>query len=53
MPIGMLLEVGLKLLAPVAVLDGIPEGKVESVGGDLLWCRRAGIGESAAASSRV
>jgi hypothetical protein len=51
----MLLQVGLKLLAPIAVLHGVPESKIESFRGDFLGgVGVAGLGgESAAASSRV
>ena len=42
MAIRMLLKVGLKLLASVAVLDGIPERKIERLRGDFLGCRRGG-----------
>jgi hypothetical protein len=34
----MLLEVGLELLPPVTVLDGIPEGKIKFVNCDFLGC---------------
>jgi hypothetical protein len=36
----MLLEVGLKLLPPIAVLHGIPKSKIESFRGGLLGCGR-------------
>jgi hypothetical protein len=39
----MLLEVGLKLLPPIAVLHGIPKSEIESFRGGLLECRRRGI----------
>ena len=40
--IRMLFEVGLELLAPIAVLHGIPESKIESVRGGIRgrWRRR-------------
>jgi hypothetical protein len=38
----MLLEVGLELLAPVTVLDRIPEGKIKFVNCDFLGCWRRG-----------
>ena len=37
--IRVLLEVGLELLAPIAVLHGVPERKIECVTGD-IGCRR-------------
>ena len=37
--IRMLLEVRLKLLAPIAVLHGIPESNIESFRGEFLGCR--------------
>ena len=50
MAIRMSLQVSLKLLAPVAVLHGVPESKIESFRGFGV----AGLGgECAAASSRV
>jgi hypothetical protein len=38
----MLLEVGLKLLPPIAVLYGVPESEIESFGSSILGCRRSG-----------
>jgi hypothetical protein len=38
--IRMLLEVGLKLLAPIAVLHGFPESEIEGFCGEFLGCRR-------------
>jgi hypothetical protein len=50
----MLFKIGLKLLTSIAVLDGVPEGHVESLRGDFLGRRRRWAwGESAVASSRV
>src|ERR1700680_3932119 len=40
--IRMLLEVGLKLLAPIAVLHGVPESEIESFRGGFLRCRCRG-----------
>ena len=40
--IRMLLQVGLKLLAPIAVLHGVPESKIENFRGIFLGCRRGG-----------
>jgi hypothetical protein len=42
MTVRVLLEIGLELLAPVAVLDGIPEGKIEFVYCDFLGNWRRG-----------
>src|ERR1700730_1498270 len=38
----MLLKVGLKLLAPIAVLHGVPESEIESFRGGFLGCRCRG-----------
>ena len=43
MAVRMLFQIGLKLLASIAVLDGVPEGKIESLRGDFLGCRRRGL----------
>jgi hypothetical protein len=40
MAIRMLFQIGLKLLTSIAVLNGVPEGKVESLCGDFLGRRR-------------
>src|ERR1700674_3339726 len=42
MAVRMLFQIGLKLLASVAVLHGIPESKIESFRGDFLRCRCRG-----------
>jgi len=40
MAVRMLFQIGPKLLTSIAVLDGVPEGKVESLCGDFLGRRR-------------
>ena len=40
MAVRMLFQIGLKLLTSIAVLDGVPEGQVESLRGDFLGRRR-------------
>jgi len=42
MAVQMLFQIGLKFLASVAVLLGIPESKIESFRGDFLRCRCRG-----------
>jgi hypothetical protein len=44
MAIWMLLQVGRKLLASIAVLDGVPEGKIESISYRIRWCWRHSFG---------
>jgi hypothetical protein len=54
MAVRMLFQIGPKLLTSIAVLDGVPEGKVESLCGDFLGVGAARpADEGAAASSRV
>src|SRR5580693_3309049 len=44
MPVRMLFQIGPKLLTSIAVLDGVPEGEVESLCGDFLGRRRRSAG---------